>query len=244
MTKRLNQVIAIEKSVKTRAYALLTDLHKTTQKHDLTDGFAKAYQPIKDDGVKLPSENKRAQVSADDVFKQVSKAFIELFDVTATKDYTNCVATADVIIDGKVLMKAAPATYLMFVRKQLTDFEAFVGKFVELKNDIEWNMDSITGLYKSSPVVTHKTEKVQEPLTLHEPTKEHPAQTQLITKDMLVGHWTTVHYSGALPRTRKIELLDRIHKALNAVKEALETANQAVASEQAIGKDFFDYLFA
>lgn len=244
MTRRLNQVLAIEKGVKTRAYALLSDLHKTTQKHDLTDGFTKTYQPVKEDGAKLPSENKKVQVNSDNVFKEVTKSFIELFDVTATKDWANCTAVADVVVDGKVLLKAAPATYLLFMKKQLTDFEAFIGKFVELKPEIDWSEDPITGLYKSTPVVTHKTEKVQEPLVMHEPTKEHPAQTQLITKDVLAGHWNTIHFSGALPRPRKMELLDRVQKSLKAVKEALEQANQVAAADQTVGTAFFDYLFA
>ncbi len=41
---RLNQIIAIEKGIKSRAYAELTELHKAAQKPDLFHGFVKTYQ--------------------------------------------------------------------------------------------------------------------------------------------------------------------------------------------------------
>ena len=43
-------------------------------------------------------------------------------------------------------------------------------------------------------------------------TEEHPAQTQLITDDQIVGYVTTVKRSGAIPRELKRNLLRRIEK--------------------------------
>ena len=55
MTK-LNQIIAVEKGIKARVYADLTQLHHATQKADLFNGFAKQYQSLTDDGEQLPGE--------------------------------------------------------------------------------------------------------------------------------------------------------------------------------------------
>lgn len=244
MAKKLNQILAIEKQVKTKSYGLLTELHKTTQKHDLTDGFTKTYQPVKDDGTKLPSESKKVQINADDVFKEVAKSLTELFDVTAAKDWANCSAKADVTVDNIVLVKDAPSTYLLFLKKQLTDMEAFISKFVELKPDVNWSVDGASGLNKSDAITTHRTEKLQESIVMYPATPEHPAQTQMITKDVLVGHWTTTYFSGALSKPRKTQLIERVQKLLKAVKEALESANMAQAPDQTIGESFFNYLFA
>lgn len=242
--KKLNQVLAIEKGIKTKSYAKLSDLHKVTQKHDLTDGFTKTYQPLREDGNKLPSESKKVQVSADDVFKEIGAAFTELFNVTAQKDWANQTAKADLIVDGKVLIKDCPPTYLLFLKKQLTDLETFIGKFVELKPDTNWSVDGASGLNKSDPVTTHRTEKVLEPIVKYAATPEHPAQTEMITRDIIVGHWTTTYFSGALSKTRKTQLSERIQRLLNAVKEALEIANMTSAAESTAGNAFFDYLFA
>lgn len=244
LMKKLNQVLAIEKGVKTKAYARLSELHKTTQKNDLTDGFTKTYQPLREDGNKLPGESKKVQLDADAVFKEITTTFVELFNVTAQKDWANQHARADVVVDGKVLIKDAPPTYLLFLKKQLTDLETFVAKFVELKPDIDWTVDGATGLHKSLPVTTHRTEKVQEPIVKYAATPEHPAQTEMITRDVIVGHWTTTHFSGALSKTRKNQLSDRIQKMLKAVKEALEIANMSTAADSTVGNAFFDYLFA
>lgn len=49
-----------------------------------------------------------------------------LFDVTATKDWANCEARADVTVDGWVLVSAVPVSCLLFLEKRLTDIYAFV----------------------------------------------------------------------------------------------------------------------
>ena len=47
---KLNQILAIEKGIKTRVYADFTELHQATQKPALMNGFHKAYQPRDEDG--------------------------------------------------------------------------------------------------------------------------------------------------------------------------------------------------
>jgi hypothetical protein len=84
---------------------------------------------------------------------------------------------------------------------------------------------------------------VQRPITLYEATKEHPAQTQLITEDVIAGAWITIKYSGAIPAPRKKQLLGRIEKLSNAVKFAREQANAAEATDKKLGKEVFDFLF-
>ena len=76
-----------------------------------------------------------------------------------------------------------------------------------------------------------------------EATKEHPAQTQLITEDVVAGTWVTVKYSGAMPAPRKKQLLGRIEKLANAVKFAREQANASEAQDKKLGKEVFDFLF-
>ena len=47
---KLNQVIAIEKGVKSRVYGEITEMHKTSQKAELFNGFAKNYRKKDEDG--------------------------------------------------------------------------------------------------------------------------------------------------------------------------------------------------
>lgn len=240
---KLNQILAIEKGIKTRVYAEFTDLHQATQKPALMNGFHKSYQPRDEEGETYPAESQKVQHNAGEVLDRVAKGLAELFDITATKDWANCTARADVVVDGKPLLKDVPATYLLFLEKQLSDLHTFITKMSELDAGSDWNVDPGTGLYKTEPSMTQRTKKVQRPITLYEATKEHPAQTQLITEDVIAGTWVTVKFSGAMPAPRKKVLLARIEKLSNAVKFAREQANAAEAPDKKLGKEVFDFLF-
>lgn len=240
---KLNQVLAIEKGIKTRVYAEFTELHQATQKPALMNGFQKSYQPRDEEGETYPSEAQKVQHNAAEVLERVGHSLAELFDITATKDYANCTARADVIIDGKAIVKDVPAVYLLFLEKQLSDLHTFVGKMAELDPGSDWSTDPSTGLYKTEAATTQRTKKIQRPITLYEATKEHPAQTQLITEDVIAGQWSTIKYSGAIAPPRKKQLLARIEKLSNAVKFAREQANAAEAPDKKLGKEVFEFLF-
>ena len=240
---KLNQIVAIEKSVKSRVYGDFTELHKASQKAELFSGFSKNYRKRDEEGEDYPPESKRVQLEAGDVLSQVAKLLTELFDVTATKDFANCQAFADVVVDGQTLVAQAPVPFLLFLEKQLTDLHTFVDKMPTLDPADEWASDPNSGLYKTVSLATQRTKKVQKPVVLYDATDKHPAQTQLITEDVVVGYWDTVKQSGALPIPRKRELLDRLEKLSQAVKFAREQANDAEAPEHKIGAAVFGFLF-
>jgi hypothetical protein len=240
---KLNQIVAVEKGVKSRIYGDFTELHKSSQKADLFNGFSKNYRKKDEEGEDYPPENKRVQLEAKEVLNQVAKLLTELFDVTATKDYANCGAFADVVVEGQTLVKDAPIPYLLFLEKQITDLHTFVDKLPVLDAADEWSSDPNSGLFKTTSIATQRTKKVQKPVVLYEATEKHPAQTQLITEDVVVGYWDTVKQSGALPIPRKRELLERIEKVSQAVKFAREQANSQETTDKKVGEAIFGYLF-
>ncbi len=241
---KLNQTIAIEKGVKSRVYGEITDMHKASQKAELFNGFVKTYRRKDEDGEDYPPERKKVQENAGNLLARIAELMTEYFDITATKDWANCHAVADVEVDGQVLLKDAPVTYLLFLEKQITDLHTFVDKLPELDEADDWLKDENSGLYKTAPTPTHRTKKVQKPIVLYEATKEHPAQTQMITEDVIVGFWDTVKHSGALPAPRKKLLLERIEQFSKAIKYAREKANSAEAENRKIGKQIFAFLLS
>ena len=64
----------------------------------------------------------------------------------------------------------------------------------------------------------------------------------MITEDVTTGHWELVKISGALPKPRKEELLNKTNKLIDAVKVAREEANNQAVVEQKVGTQLFDYL--
>jgi len=240
---KLNQIIAIEKGVKTRTYSKLSRLHKDSQKAEPFNGFSKTYRRRDEDGVDYPPERKKVQLGADALLKDVASMQTELFDVTATKDWGNCGARADVVVGGRVLVRDAPVTWLLFLEKQLSDLRTFVDKLPTLDEAEDWNRDPNGFLFKTEKITTHKTKKVQRPIVLYDATEHHPAQTQLITEDVVVGWWDTVKHSGAIPIPRKQAILERIVKLTKAVKQAREEANGVEIEPVEVGETIFGYLF-
>ncbi len=243
MAKKLNQILAVEKGVKVRTYSALTEMHKAAQANALFQGFSKTYTPVAEDGHPQAPQTQKVQKNAEEMFAEAQRVLTDLFDVTATKDWANQTARADLIIDGKVILSGVPATYLLFLDKQLSDLRTLIGSTTELDGSVDWSKDPSTGLFKSPAIQTSTSQKVQKALVLHPPTDKHPAQTQLITEDQVVGHWLNVKQSGALPTPRKKELLGRVQKLLDAVKESLEVANMTPAVDQKTGEAVLGYIF-
>jgi len=239
---KLNQVIAIEKGVKSRVYSELTEFDKVCQKPDLFQGFSKTYEKKDEDGESLPPESKKVQFRVEDMLKAAAASLTEIFDVTASKDWANMGATADIEVGGAKLLEGVPVTYLLFLEKQFTDLRTFFGHLPELDDTENWQRDEASGVYKTESISTHRTKKVQKAIVLYDATKEHPAQTQLITEDVLAGYWKTIKHSGGIPKTRKEKIVARIEAAIKAVKFAREEANGAEAEKRIVGEKVFNYL--
>lgn len=246
--KKLHQITAILKGVKSRVYGEVTTLHKESQKPEAFSGFAKNYRKKNDESEAYEPESKRVQLVATDVLKKLAKLQTELFDSAAEVDWANQKAVGDVVVDGYTVLSQVPVTYLLFLEKQLTDIRTFIDKMPTLDDAKDWSVDPNSNLFKTSPVSTHKTKKVQRPIVLYAAVIKDgqalPAQTQLITEDEIVGWWETVHHSGALPTPRKEVLVERVDKLLRAVKVAREDANDQATESHKIGDAVFGYLLA
>lgn len=245
MATKLNQIIAIEKGVKARATSAVNENYKLIQKGELFNGFDKKYQPKDENGDMLPSENKFVQHQGRVVLEQTRKAVTELYEVTARKDWTNMNAVADVKIDDQVILAGVPVTFLLFLEKNLTDMRTFISHLPVLDAAESWNLDQNSGLFRTAAVSTSRTKKIQTPLVLYPATDKHPAQTQIVTEDVIAGLWNTVKLSGALPRPDVVAYLDRVEKLLKAVKEAREEANMTPEVQSPdVGAAIFGYIFS
>jgi hypothetical protein len=239
---KLNQIIAVEKSVKSKAFQELTEAHHAAQKPALLSGISRVYQPKDEDGEPLPPESTKVQVKSEELLRDMAATITRLFDVTATKDWTNCRATADVTVDGQALLRDVPVTYLLFLEKQLTELHTFVKKLPVLDAAESWTFDASADCYRTEAVRTIRTKKVPRNHVKAEATEHHPAQVEVYYEDIPVGYWSTTKFSGALPARRVNELTERVEKLQAAVKFAREEANSAEVTDQRVGDAVFGYL--
>lgn len=240
---KLNQILAIEKGKRTQLHQEITQLYHATQKQALMNGQHRKFEPRDEDGETFPEETAKVQLRYQDAIDAVIEKMSVLMDVTATKDYSNCTAKADIVVGGEVFMEGVPVPYLLFMEKELQDLHSFVSKMTDLDSSENWTLDPNSDLHRSEPIRTHKTKKLQKAIVLYDATEHHPAQTQMITEDVVIGHWLTTKFSGAIPYPKKKRCLERINILQDAVKFAREQANSMEADEQKVGKKVLDFIF-
>lgn len=243
---KLHEVVAIRKGIKARTYSELGDVHKENQKAGLFQGRVKEFKALDEAGETFPNESQKVQRFAEDALKKARKLRTEALDIEATQEYGNLEAKGDVILDGKVIIANVPATLLIHLEKELTDFRTFIAEMPTLDDSKSWTKDPNSGVYRADTEITHKTKKVQRAIVKYDAVirdgQALPAQTEMISEDVVTGHWHTTHLSGALPVPRKEELLDKVERLRDAVKQARARANDTTVSRKEIGGAIFSYL--
>ena len=241
---KLNQINAIVSGRKSDTEKAVTELYKLIQKDTLFTGRERTYRPMDEvNGQKQPSESQRVQQRADDLIRQAVSKWIDLWNLIYTQDLGNQQAKADVVVEGKTLLAQVPVTFLLFLDKQVNDLETFLSKLPTPDPAEEWSHDANSGLLRSKSTESLRTSKEPTVIVKYEATKDHPAQTELFTKDVPVGTWTQILYSGCLTTDRKNALLDRVKNLKDAVKLAKEQANLQEVEKQKIADAIFGYVF-
>lgn len=241
---RLSQLNAVVNGEKTRSSTALTDLYHLVQKNaGLLSGVMRNYTPLDDEGEQVPPESTRVQTRVQaDVLPALTTALSRMFDLQLTQDYANTQAFADVVVDGAVLLPAAPVTYLLFLEKQLVHLQTFVGKLPVLDPSDEWTWDDNLGVWRSNVTRTLRTKKVLRNHVKAEATDKHPAQVELFQEDRTQGTWETVKLSGAVPAAVVRAMQVRVAKLIDAVRVARDEANTIAVQNRDAGAAVFGYL--
>jgi len=241
---KLNQIIAVVNGKKSAYQAAITEILKTMQKPDLFAGLRRFYQPIDDEGEKLPEENKIVQKKVKDLLNETSERMTEIFDIIAVQEYANCVARADIKVNGIIVAKDVPVTYMLFLEKQLDHAKTIVSKVPVLASDVNWRQSTNDpSVYVADTVVTNRTKKVPKAFIKAPATDKHPAQVEMFTEDVIVGNWNKTDISGAISIKERDEILKRIDTLRDAVKSAREEANMTDVQNIKIGGAITSFIF-
>lgn len=233
--QKLNQVNAIVTARKNETEKEVTEVYKLVQKPQLFDGRERTYRPLdSENGQKLPSESQKVVHRVDILLKQALVKWQEVWSLILTQDTGNQTASADVVVDSTAVIKAVPITSLLYLDKQINDLETFVSKMPTPDPAQEWEHDANSGLLRSKASESVRTTKESQVLVKYPATKEHPAQTEMVTKDVVAGTWTQILYSGCMPADRRDQLLIRIRKLQDAVKVAKEQANMIEVERKSV----------
>ena len=240
---KLNAVNAVLTSKKGEVEKEVTEAYKLIQKETLFSGRERTYRPLDEvNGQKLPAESQKVQQRGDQLIKKAVTKWEEVWNLVLTQDVGNQEASANIVIDGTVTFDNVPITTLLYLDKQINDVETFVSKLPTPDPAEEWAQDPNSGLLKGRASETIRTNKEPTVIVKYEATDKHPAQTELFSKDVMVGTWTQILYSGAITQERKDAILNRVRKLQVAIKEARERANDLQVDKQST-RPILEYIF-
>jgi hypothetical protein len=241
MTK-LNQIVAVvEGGLKQRTATKSTQIANALHRKELYNGFVRTYEPTDAEGETYPPERVLVQGNVEESLAYLGKTMSKLYDAVITRDIANMQATAEVVVDGEEILPALPVPFLLYLRNQLAELRPVLAKLPTLDPAEEWRL--VDGVHRGAVVKTVKTQKIPEVLVRYPATDKHPAQTEVFTKDEIVGHWTGTKLSTALPAERKRALLARVDALASGVQVAIEQANDREIAQMKVGDALFGYLF-
>lgn len=240
---KLAQIVAVVGGAKTRAQRSVTDAYHQIQRPAPFSGLSRTYQPKDEEGERLPTESGLVQVRADEIISDVAVAYRRLIDLVATQDETNTQARGDIVVDGVILAAGVPVTHLMWLEKQVVDLRTFVSKLPTLDPTQMWAYDANARAWRSEPVQTSRTKKIPRNHVKAEATERHPAQVEVYTEDQVVGTWTRVDFSGAMPAQDILELARRVDVLVDAIRFAREQANETPVTDVLLGTTLMSFLF-
>lgn len=240
---KLCQIVALVTARKGKAQSALAECQARVSKSGLLDGLARQYQPREEDGERFPSESKQVQVKALESFDESAREVSEVLDLVLTQEAGNTQALGSIILDaGYELASNLPVSYLLYLEKALKEIERLIQAMPTLDPADKWGYDGMVDCYATDPYQTIKTKKVMKNHVKAPATDKHPAQVETYTEDIIVGYWTNIKMSGAIPASEKNAMLGRVKELQDSVKVAREEANSLEIKQRRIGEALFDYI--
>ncbi len=248
MARKLHEFLGSQNQVFTQATKCRTDLATTFEKkrHLFGESLVQ-YTPDGEGAAPVTESQSALQSTVGSELKWLAPILAKAYDSEATIDEGNTLARADVLRDdGTVLLPHVPSTQLMQLDKRLAELQQFVTGIPTLDPAKAFTVDTARGggdVYQARTVRSRRTKKLQVPLVLLQPTKEHPGQAELITQDVEIGTIVTQEWSGLITPAVKAMMLERVEELRRGVKQALSRANDVEVTEVKIGRTVLDYVF-
>lgn len=244
---QLHEVLAVEPNLEEAFRKVVKEATDTFNKkpdhfmeHLATVGFYDEERQRED-----TSEQKAMVTTVFDKLRYVAGHAAKYLDTYASKDTTNQVAKADLVVDGETIGTGLPATLLLALESKLKAMRDMYDAIPTLQPGIVWEPDVEKGEHiyvQKEPTRRFRTEKVLRYKVMVEPTKEHPAQVEKWHADVPIADVTQHNWSGMITPGQKSALLGRLDNLLRQVKKARQRANTTPVVKQPIGKALFDYI--
>lgn len=246
---KLHELLATAGSLAGQAQATRTELMGTfNNKRVLFQQKLITFTPLEETGKVETREQSDIQSSVHDEIEWISKIMAKAIDAAYAIDIANTTAVADVTLeDSTTLLSGVPATALLQLEKRIKEVQELIKTIPTLDPAKGFKLDPATGqhVFAAREVLKDSTKKVEEFVVIVQPTKEHPAQTAKVTKDIKVGTIREQEWSSLITPAKKAELLERCEALYRAVTQARSRANETVIDqkEHKIAAKLLGYVF-
>lgn len=247
---KLHELLAVEGQLRGQAQATRTELRATfTNKRHLFEEKRVTFTPAEDGAQPISEQQSDLQSKINDELAWIAGIWSNAIDVSLQVADANQRARADIVLDdGSTLLTNVPAVALLELEKRAAEIHELILAIPTLDpaKGFVIDTDRGAGVYKAREVVKTRTKKAQRPLVLFPATKEHPAQTQIISEDVAVGRVLEQEWSGLITPAEKGILLERAEALARAVKKARMRANDVEiqnADLRTAGDKIFGYVF-
>lgn len=228
----LHEILAVENELGETSNRIQKETTKTLkEKRTIFGGIVKSHT--------IFDEAKQFLVQVPDI-KEVESTVQEHLDFAAIhlarywraifqKEEANQRAKADIIVDGKVLVKDVPSIVLLSMEKKLLSIIAMYNELPTLDATKTWEPDTTyakPGVFRTvNPAERQHAVVKKEWIEASPATQHHKAQIVENETVEVIGKYTQYDYSGAITSLDKAEKLERLQKVSRAVKMARQRAN-------------------
>jgi hypothetical protein len=249
MMAKLHELLAVGGNLDTQATQVLAELTATfDKKRHLFEEKITTFQS-NEEGVPAVTESQSSiQSSVAAEIEWISGILSKSLDVSYQIDEANTKARADVVTeDGETILKDVPATTLLSLEKELAKVLHLAKNIPTLDPAKGFALDSDRpkGTYRAREVNKPRTKKINKPVVMHPPTKEHPAQVVMGSEDIVTGTIREQEWSSMITPALKADVIGRIEVLTRAVKKARAKANEAEVDQSTLklGQKLLAYAF-
>ena len=243
---KLHELLAVETDLEGQARNIMDETRKVFKdKPNLFMGAVRTYKPFVDDGIDYPEEHQSLTSTVEEKLDYAVNSICRYYDALLQKEATNQEAKADLVVDGEVIGKDLPATFLLGMETRLKKLRVMYAQIPTLAVGTEWKLDEGKGkgiFCLAHPEESMKTQKTTKSKVLYEATEHHPAQIDKWDEVENVGKYTKQLWCGMLTPARKSELLGRIDTLISAVKKARQRANSTEIVNVQVGRKIMDFI--
>ncbi len=242
-----HELLAVESNLETQAAKCAAELANTFEKkRHLFEEKKRTFWSSAENVAATTEEESKINSTVEAELAWIKDKIVPSWDASLQVSEFNTRAKADIVMeDGSILAKDVPATALLELEKRLTELQKLFTHVPTLDPAKGFSTDSVRGkgYWQAREIRKNRTQKVKEIVVLYPHTTEHPAQTQLVDKDVVIGYTIDQEWSSLITPGDKSEYLTRIENLSRAVRKARSRANDTeVNKDVKFGVDLMKYI--